>query len=191
VTRCTRAFPQPTRGAGRVRHCNVAEESQKTIPDHFKYTHVLGWPPYEKHNCGFCHGKMPDPPWQDWQNPLAEYVWQNSGIMTTALREIICNISFPSVLMLAFVFPGIGVGTQGSANCVCCEDVACGIVSFFSGIGDVHFFCCSFKAFGKCSSTRTTGSSTTSYPSNKQFAQLCILFFLLCDFVHVSGVGVP
>jgi hypothetical protein len=31
-------------------------------------------------------------------------------------REAICLLSLPLILMLAFVFPGIGVGPQGSAD---------------------------------------------------------------------------
>jgi hypothetical protein len=38
-------------------------------------------------------------------------------------REAICLLPFPLPLRLAFVFPGIGVGTQGFVVCVggaCC-----------------------------------------------------------------------
>jgi hypothetical protein len=55
-------------------------------------------------------------------------------------------------LQLAFVFPGIAVGTQGSVDCVYCVGVACCIVSF-SSVGDVHLFCCTIKASKKCPST--------------------------------------
>jgi hypothetical protein len=46
-------------------------------------------------------------------------------------REAICLLFFPLPLRLAFVFPGIAVGTQGFVDCVYGVDEACCIVSFF------------------------------------------------------------
>jgi hypothetical protein len=46
-------------------------------------------------------------------------------------REVICLLFFPLLLQLAFVFPGIVVGTQGFVYCVYCVGGACCIVSFF------------------------------------------------------------
>jgi hypothetical protein len=46
-------------------------------------------------------------------------------------REAICLLFFPLLLQLAFVFPGIAVGTQGFVDCVYCVGEACCIVSFF------------------------------------------------------------
>jgi hypothetical protein len=67
-------------------------------------------------------------------------------------REPICLLFYPLLLHLAFVFPGIAVGTQGFVACVYCAGVACCIVSFFN-VGDVHLFCCTIKAFKNCPST--------------------------------------
>jgi hypothetical protein len=50
-------------------------------------------------------------------------------------RETIRLISFSLLLKLAFVSPGIAVGTQGFVDYVCCEDVACRIVSIFLALG--------------------------------------------------------
>jgi len=41
--------------------------------------------------------------WQDWQNPLAEYVWQISGIMTTALPATPLTSVDPGFLRSMFI----------------------------------------------------------------------------------------
>jgi hypothetical protein len=44
--------------------------------------------------------------------------------------EAICLLFFPLLLRLAFVFPGIAVGTHVFVDCVDCVGGACCIVSF-------------------------------------------------------------
>jgi hypothetical protein len=48
------------------------------------------------------------------------------------VREAICLLSCPLLLRLAFVFPGIAVGTLGFENCVGCVGEACCKVYCFS-----------------------------------------------------------
>jgi hypothetical protein len=40
-------------------------------------------------------------------------------------REVICLSFFPLLLRLAFVLPGIVLGTQVFVDCVCCVGEAC------------------------------------------------------------------
>jgi hypothetical protein len=65
-------------------------------------------------------------------------------------REATCLLFFTLFLRLAFVFPGIVVGTQGFVHCVCCVGAACCIVSS-SSIRNVHLFCCTIKVLEKVS----------------------------------------
>jgi hypothetical protein len=66
-------------------------------------------------------------------------------------REAICLLFFPLLLRLAFAFPGIVVGTQGFETFVCC--VVEPVLFLLSIPGDVHFLCCTIKAFEKSPST--------------------------------------
>jgi hypothetical protein len=57
--------------------------------------------------------------------PLCEKGQAGKAASTAVGREAICISSFPLLLRLAFVFPGIVVETQGFVDCVCSVGKAC------------------------------------------------------------------